>query len=330
MLTRQPGRQGPDRGRAWRDLRPRLLELAAGPSHYSFTYAATLAGYDVLALDEPGTPPSDQAGGNYPPAAAVTIPDTAAALHQVMQAIGGGALQGLSFPSVILAGHSVGSAIAVTYAATYHDPAVKGLIITGFLNTSSAAGAAQVEATVYPAEDDPKFADAGLPDGYLTTMAPDPPGSVPNDRGADFYWPADSSPAVIKEDEQVKITTAGQAVAGLGTASNPALTKKITAPADLVVGQHDLLECSTAAPCTSTAAVLSRERADFSPAVPVQGLVLPGAGHSINLATNAPLAFVQEISWSLALTGHHDAGREWSEAAAAWTAQYGTHHAARR
>lgn len=250
-----------------------------GPAHYSFAWAATLAGFAVLALDQPGTPPA--AGPGYPPATALTISDDAAALHQVIGA------QHTS--RIILIGHSVGSYIALTEAATWHDPKVTGLALTGALSQSNQAGQAQVISSVYPAQLDPKFAADNLPAGYLTTQ--------PGTRGPDFYAAGDADPAVIAKDEVLKATTTGNTLAGITAAQDPALSRAVTVPVLEEVGQADMLNCGPGLSCANPAAIRAREAGDWT--VPLSAFVLGGAGHDLTTALNGPAATAAVIIWAL-------------------------------
>ena len=74
-------------------------------------------------------------------------------------------------------------------------------------------------------------------------------------------------------------------------------------PVLLVVGQDDLLNCGPALSCASASAVLSREAPDYGPAAEVRAYVLPGAGHDVNLAPNAPRWFRAAIRWAALYAG---------------------------
>jgi len=250
-------------------------------AHYSFAWAATLAGFAVLVLDEPSTPPQD--GPDYLPAADLTIPNDAAALHQVIAA--------QTSKRIILIGHSVGSYVSLTENATWHDPAVAGLILTAALSQENPAGVAQVTASAYPAQLDPKFAADNLPDGYLTTQ--------PGTRGSDFYAAGDADPAVIAEDEMLKATTTGQTLAGIPDAEAPALSQAVRVPVMLQVGQDDILNCGPGLSCADPAAIEAREAGDWN--VRVTAFVLPGSGHDLTTALNGPLATAAALAWALPL-----------------------------
>lgn len=74
----------------------------------------------------------------------------------------------------------------------------------------------------------------------------------------------------------------------------PAVTQAIRVPVLAAVGEFDNLFCGPSA-CASQAAVLAREKPDYI--APLTLAVLPGAGHSINLARNAPALTAAELAW---------------------------------
>ena len=85
-----------------------------------------------------------------------------------MTALRSGAVGGHAFAKVIMVGHSLGSFETWAEDAAYHD--VNAVIITGALHQLSPVAAQQAAVDLYPAVDDPKFADSGLDPGYLTTV----------------------------------------------------------------------------------------------------------------------------------------------------------------
>lgn len=254
----------------------------ADPARYSFAWSATLAGFRVLALDRPGTPPRDTP---YPPAADVSITTDASALHQVLTALGAPPR------SVILAGHSIGALVAITEAATWPDPAVAGLIVTAALHPENPAGVAQLTADAIPVQDDPVLSGDDMPEGYLTT--------APGTRGQLFYQPGDSDPAIIALDEQTKTAVSEAELAGIPAAENPALSRQVTVPVLIEVGQDDLINCGPGLPCGTDAQVLAREHADY--AAPPAVYVLAGAGHDLTTAANGLAATHRAVAWALAV-----------------------------
>jgi pimeloyl-ACP methyl ester carboxylesterase len=243
----------------------------------SFTWSATLAGYTVVNLDELGTPPR----ASYPPAGDITVSSNADALHAVLDDL---TIAGWRHIDVL--GHSFGAVIAGTENSTYHDTYVDALVLQGFLHTDYAPGIAAAQASLIPAQADPVLGKLGLPDGYLTIK--------PGARQAVFGSTTDETPAVAAEDEATKTTVTGQELAGQDPSMVPAVTRAIHVPVLAVVGEFDNLFCGPSA-CTSQAAVYAREKPDYT--APLTLAVLPGAGHSINLAANAPALTAAELAW---------------------------------
>jgi len=185
----------------------------------------------------------------------------------------------------------VGSDVALREAGTYRD--VAGVISTGWLTAGNPAGHLRVRDSYdASASDDPKFAQAGLPAGYVTTR--------PGTRGADFYNTAYASPAVIKEDEALKETVTSGELASVVVPVPQALTRAIDVPVLLADGQHDDLDCSptlTGVSCATAAALIRREQASYGPQACLRAFVLPTSGHSINLHPDAPQWFAAATRW---------------------------------
>src|SRR5262249_47501186 len=157
------------------------------PQRYSYVRALTNAGYATFNFDRIGIGESD-----HPPADQVTVQANAFVVHQIVQALRDGRLG--NFVKVILVGHSLGSGIAIIESGQYGD--VDGLILTGFLHALGPAFL-NLPASVYPAQNDPRFAAQNLPDGYLTRI----PGA-----GTLFYLTSKADPDVIALDELTKET----------------------------------------------------------------------------------------------------------------------------
>ena len=198
-ITGQLCTSGPPSGQTLQILVPGATYTAwywrpAGlPQRYSYMRAVTDAGYAAWDISRPGTD-----GPGYPPAADLTIPDEAAALHQSVAAA-----RRWGYTRIILVGHSLGPDIALTEAATWHD--VQAVILTGALHALNQAGLAAAEAAIWPAASDPKFRHAHLPPGYLTTR--------PGTREETFCGPS-CTPAVNAADEKYKSTGTAAELAG--------------------------------------------------------------------------------------------------------------------
>jgi pimeloyl-ACP methyl ester carboxylesterase len=262
-----------------------------GNGYYSYVGAATAVGYATFDVD-----PIGQGNSSHPASAEVTLDAEAVALHDAVTALRSGAVGGHAFSRVMLVGHSFGSIEAWLEAAEYHD--VDAVLVTGALHALNPDISA-LEADLYPAVLDPKFAGSGLDDGYLTTE--------PGTRASLFYSPPTTDPDVVAADEANKDTVAVPLLAGgtsllaLPPAEQP--TDDISVPVLVVVGQDDNLFCTgvTAYNCASAASVQRFESQYYPAAAHLKVVVIPGTGHSLALATTAPATDAVMIGWSLSV-----------------------------
>jgi pimeloyl-ACP methyl ester carboxylesterase len=259
---------------------------------YSYVKQAVNAGYAVFNIDRLGVGLSDRPAD----ANAVTVQSGAYVIHQVVQGLRGGAIGGTTFPKVTLTGHSLGAAMSIYEAATYAD--VDGVIVSGQLHQTNPL-IYTLLANFYPAQLDPKFASAGLPAGYFTT--------VPNTRDEMFYNPARAGADVMSQDEALKQTVTLGELSTLNDASAPSLSQQIHVPVLVSVGQQDVLFCNELLgfSCFNSAAVMSREATAYSPDACLETHVLANAGHSTNLHLNAPDWFTTANNWSNRRVGSH-------------------------
>jgi alpha-beta hydrolase superfamily lysophospholipase len=263
-----------------------------GNGYYSYVDAATAAGYATFDIDRIGDGYS-----SHPPSSELDLTAGAVALHDVVTALRTGAVDGRSFQHVIMVGHSIGSVEAWIEAARYHD--VDAVIITGALHALSPNVPALADNDLYPAADDPKFADSGLDPGYLTTR--------PGTREALFYDPATANPAVVALDEADKDTsTIGELDGLLSLESEPPgdqPSTQINVPVLVVVGTNDNIFCAgvTGYNCDSAASVESYESQYYSPAAHLKVAVIPDTGHDLALSTTAPITDAVMIGWSLSI-----------------------------
>lgn len=159
-------------------------DFPVGNGFYSYVKAAVGAGYATFNVDRIGT-----GNSSHPPSAQLDLPAGAVAMHDVITALRSGALDGHAFSRVAWIGHSLGSFLAWYEISRYHD--VDAAILTGGLQAINP----QAGTIIYPAVQDPKFANSGLDTGYVTTL--------PGDRNF-FYYPATADPNVIAADEANK------------------------------------------------------------------------------------------------------------------------------
>ncbi len=257
--------------------------------YYSYVDAVTAAGYATFDVDRVGTGSS-----SHPPSSELDLNAGAVALHDAVTALRSGAVNGHAFTHVIMVGHSIGSYEVWLEVARYHD--VDAVIATGALHALSPDIGA-IEANLYPAADDPKFAGSGLDPGYLTT--------VPGTRGSIFYDPATTNPGVVAADEADKDTVtvpelvSATSIVGLPAAQQP--TYQITVPVLSVVGEDDALFCAgvTVYNCADPSSVQGFESQYFPSRARLRVVVIPDTGHALALSTTAPLTDAVMIGWAL-------------------------------
>lgn len=259
-------------------------DLPYQPRLYSYVRAAANAGYATFNIDRIGVGQSDR-----PPADLVTVASQAYTVHQVVQALRRGAVGGTSFRKVIGVGHSLGAAILICETATYSD--VDGLILADYMHQANVAQQVAIGATMYPAQQDPRFTSA-MPAGYVTTK--------PGTRGTSFYHQGFVDQAVVNLDESLKQTATAGERSSLNLARDPQFSRSIRVPVLLVVGEQDALACSSAVglSCANGPAIMAREQASFSPQACLTAMLLPNAGHDTNLHLNARQWFAAAALWA--------------------------------
>lgn len=258
------------------------------PGKYSYVHTITRAGYVTLNLDRLG-----EGQSSHPDPNILTLHVGAYAVHQIVDSLRAGfAVPGLGVVRdnpIELVGHSLGSFISTIEASTYDD--VDGVILSGYSHVAG-PGIATLVSTIIPAAFDPKFAGLGLPLTYLTT--------APGTRGLDFYYLPNADPAVVALDEQLKdVATLGEELDLSGPTY--AASAGVGVPTLIVDGDYDLIDCL--APSCSASHSLDNEASYFPPEAQLQVVVLPDAGHDINLQKNAQDWFAIARRWSDANVG---------------------------
>jgi pimeloyl-ACP methyl ester carboxylesterase len=253
----------------------------------AYSYAAFMnrAGYATLAIDRVGTGRS-----SYVPGVLNGSQAQLESLHDVIQAARHGDVLGRTYPSVVVTGHSYGTAVVYLEAARYHD--VDGLIATGLTNTPSAIAYADFVAHTQLAMQDPRLRrQVGTDPAYITTQ--------PSSR-AHLFFPPGTDPRVLQYDETIKnVDTLTEFATPF---SFVAETRLIDAPVLLAVGEKDYFMCAqggalAAADCPDAAALRAGQSVFFGPAAQLEAFVLPGAAHSINFAPNAARWYDAAASW---------------------------------
>lgn len=253
-------------------------DVTVDPAVRSFRLAMNDAGYATLAVDRLGSGTSSE-----PPSAVLTAIVQADAVHQVVQAMRA------RFGKVVLGGHSLGSAISIIEAATYHD--VDAVLVTAMGHHLNTLGVTAIATTFVPAMLDPAFSGRTLDPGYLTTM--------PGTRYA-LHQPGPNIPAAIAFDEATKDVAAPTELvdaALLGTVTP--YTALVDVPVLTAIAGSDPTFCGLlATDCSSSASYLAAEAGFYGPAARLEAYVLPGYGHAVNYAPNAPDLHTAVVSWA--------------------------------
>lgn len=248
------------------------------PETYSFARSLARNGYATFAIDRVGTGQSSK-----PLSVALTAAAQSSTVHQVISRLRGSGFDGHSFSRVLLAGHSLGSAISILESATYRD--VDGLVVTGLAHGLNLPALASLFATrIHPAILDPKYAGTTLDAGYLTTR--------PGARKGAFHDPGQVDPAVIARDEATKdIFSTTELPDAIALSVYLTYSDRVTAPVMIMVGGADPLVCGTLGSDCDSAASLRAQELPYYPKSPCLSTVsMPGVGHDINLHPTAPIA----------------------------------------
>ncbi|MFE7746809.1 alpha/beta hydrolase [Nocardia sp. NPDC057455] len=259
------------------------------PDTYSFRRAMNAAGIATLVVDRLGNGASTR-----PPSTQVTATVSARALHDIVQALRRGLAGAPPFGKVITGGHSLSSGIDVLEATTYQD--VDGVLLTGFSHTLNVSEVLGVISTYHQAAGDPHFAGRGYDPGYLTTR--------PGTRADDFFATETADPEVLAVDETTKeVFSPTEYPDGL-TSTLPPMTNFIDVPVLVVNGSLDRLSCGPGyVVCADAATLHATEAPFFAPAARLRTYVLPGSGHSVNLARNTALYRAAVLDWVQSIVG---------------------------
>jgi pimeloyl-ACP methyl ester carboxylesterase len=255
------------------------------PGRYSYVRWANRAGYATFDLDRIGVGRS-----SHPPSGEVTLESNAFTIHQVVAALRGGTTAGRAFDNVVLVGHSFGSEIAKMEASVYGD--VDALILTGNahrISPSAQAIAAQLGQLV---QEVPRLAAEVPPGdtGYVTVQDASRP--------AIMYNLPDADPRVVALDIATKETNTFGEIFTIGDANAPGVTAHLRVPLLIVDGGKDRLACAPDATDCSSAAMLVAAEQPFYPETRVEAVVVPDAGHAVNLHLDAPTAYRSMIAWT--------------------------------
>jgi pimeloyl-ACP methyl ester carboxylesterase len=254
------------------------------PDLYAAVQFFTNVGYSTFDIDRIGI-----GNSSHPLSSDVNVASNAYVVHELVGRLKAGTISGPSFVHVMLVGHSLGSLVSISEAATYHD--VDGVVITGLLHKFSANGLSLLGKAIIPANQDPSGRFTSLDSGYLTT--------APNTRSSLLYYAPNSDPNVIASDENTKETVTRGEFNGILTLVPSNLSLHITVPVLVVVSSQDILFCgSDATDCSNNASVYKEEAPFYSSQAHLQVRIIPKTGHSINLHYSAPITYWLIEAWS--------------------------------
>lgn len=256
------------------------------PGQYSYVDKALKAGYATFNVDRLGDGASSR-----PLGALDTFENGSDAIHQVISHLRAGSIGGSAFPRVVWVGHSMGSLTAWFEAAKYHD--VDAFVITGLLHNLKPTFATALATLVYPAMLDTKFLGKIIDPAYVT--------SLPHKRGDAFYYRPGADEAVIAQDEALKQTMSVSELAGVPTVELPpllSLSRSITVPTLLVMGDHDAAFCGglDGHVCTPQA-LLTAERPYYRSETELHVVVAADSGHDLQLHHSAPQSDAATLQW---------------------------------
>ncbi|MFI5561886.1 alpha/beta hydrolase [Amycolatopsis japonica] len=260
------------------------------PETRSFRKAANNAGYATLAVDRVGSGRSSK-----PLSGLLTASAQANAVHHAIQSMRTGTL-GARFDKIVLVGHSLGSATTLIEAATFHD--VDGVVITGFTHRIAPLTVVPTVAALSPAALDERMSKVvGLDPGYLTTMT--------GTRYTAFHNPGLFVQQVVDVDEATKdLIAPGEMVDAVLIGLVLPYSRGINVPVLVAMGDKDTVFCGpVASDCSSAESLRQGEAGYYSPEARLRTFVVPGYGHSINFAPNAPLLHDAVTGWMNEMVG---------------------------
>ncbi|MBO0879975.1 MAG: alpha/beta hydrolase, partial [Mycobacterium sp.] len=249
------------------------------PPKYSYVNAAVRAGYAILAIDRIGDGQS-----SHPPSSQIVFPNTIYTLHQVVDDLRNGTL-GTKFDFVIEVGHSLGSSYTVDEQSTYQD--ADALILTGYGHQVSSSFQKSSGSTLYPAVDDPKFANSGLDAGYHTTK----PGEI----GRLYFHLPGADPSIVALNEKLKDTV--ELAEGQRLPEITKLSPNVRVPTLIFTGQHDIVYCN-ADDCSTEQSFYQAESPYFTSAACLRTMVMPNTGHDVALHYSAPESDRLILDWA--------------------------------
>ncbi|WP_437617603.1 alpha/beta hydrolase [Sorangium sp. So ce1151] len=272
-----------------------VRDPSEGTDRYDWTAHALRAGYATLAVDRIGIGRSSR-----PPAERVHAESNLYVNHQVARALREGRIAGpdgpIGFEAVVAVSHSF-SCIMTELLITRYPDDFDAAVLSGFTHDPRSDNfEARVLVNLHEASEDPRLAGMDYTPGYRAAL--------PGSRFTIFFWPAITDPALLLWDERNTKST-------LTTAEWDSLSALLTATMDvrvpvlLAIGGSDPLFCKGPPPqgpygtdCSSVERFLAIEGPRLGSRVPsLEGYILPGAGHNLNVMPNAREWFAVATEW---------------------------------
>jgi len=250
---------------------------------YSCVDKTLAAGRATLAIDRIGSGKS-----SFPPSVAITNISSAHTIHQAIQWI----KNDRHVPNVNLIGHSIGAALSIREAATYHD--VDKLVVTATTHPFDIVNTLPALLGAHPAVLDPQFADSGYEIGYITSS---------NGTRASSFYNTDVDPAVITYDEAHKaVLSLTELTTTLLDVQTPAalnISQGVTAPVLLVDGQNDKLYCEGLlnADCSTNQKVIDHEKPFYPHAAVLDARIISNTGHTLTMSPTYQQSFDAINTW---------------------------------
>ncbi len=233
---------------------------------YSYARFMALSGYAVLAIDQLGAGESSRPDGDF-----ATLPEVASGVHQVL-----GSLRSdhnplhHAFDTIVLVGHSLGSATATHVQGAYND--ADALVTTGWGNVPT------------PSPFDPALVAQLLQQPYLVIP--------PEVRAPGFFHAPAADPAVIAYDSAklVDVLPRGFVLTAFNLRFDPAMTlvDRVTSPVLVQLGERDPL---------APGALSGQEDEAWASTSDVTVQVLPEMGHDFNLHYHNFLSWLLIHHW---------------------------------
>lgn len=253
----------------------RYWDPPAGNARYSYRAAANARGYVTVNLDRLGYGKSTRPDGSH-----LTFDLGAEAVGEVLEQIATGGL-GRDVGAIVLNGHSMGGIVGEIVAGS--SAHVAALVVSGLANSADHTGPDSEDVDdgppaginpFIPASQDARFTGEAWADHYMTTA----PGVRPMIFHADGTF-EDQIPG-LEEELRDTIAVAELRAVMSGRQARP----DFAGPSVYFLGQHDAIACE-GQDCGERFAGTDRH------------VIVPGAGHSINLSLAAPAFFDLTFAW---------------------------------